>query len=58
VKRGRPAGWRKPDAKRHMIMVRISAEARHWLSREASSSFISMSEVVRQLIEKNIKRLR
>lgn len=56
LKRGRPSGWRKPDAKRFDIAIRISSATHEWLSRESQVAGISKSEICRQLIERQMTR--
>lgn len=52
--RGRPAGWRKVDPRSASIMVRLSPAARAWLAAQAKSAELSESEIVRQLIEREM----
>ena len=54
--RGRPFGWRKPDARRLTIMVRVSKEEHTLLRRAARARKLTMSDVIREAIRKAIKR--
>jgi len=49
-KRGRPAGWRKKDALRWSVMIRLPRPAAAWLAKVACRDGVSRSEVVRSLI--------
>jgi hypothetical protein len=49
-KRGRRKGWRKPDAMRSSMMVRLPDEVRDWLFKESTFHDVSESEIVRQVL--------
>lgn len=53
---GRPIGYRKPDALRAKIMVRLSVEQARWLWKRRENTELSMSEVIRKLIDDEMKR--
>ena len=48
--RGRPFGWRKPDAHRRNVVVRLTDQEHAKLIRIARREKISMSSVFRSLI--------
>ncbi len=54
--RGRPVGWRKPDANSMSIMVRLSEAARAWLAAESLAAGLTESEIIRQLIEQRMQQ--
>ena len=54
--RGRPVGWRKPDANSMSIMVRLSEAARAWLAAESQAAGLTESEIIRQLIEQRMQQ--
>lgn len=54
--RGRPTGWRKPDANSVSIMVRLSEAARAWLVAESKAAGLTESEIIRQLIEQRMRQ--
>ena len=49
-RRGRPQGWRKPDAYQRSLMIRLHDAEYAWLSRVGRAERLNMSEVVRRLI--------
>lgn len=49
-KRGRPVGWRKKNAMRSSVMVRLSSSVAAWLVWAARREGVGRSEVVRRLI--------
>lgn len=51
-RRGRPIGWRKPDRKSKMIMLRLSPVMLNWLRAQAKEHGLPMSELIRQAIER------
>lgn len=55
-RRGRPVGWRKPDAFTANVMVRLPTEQAKWLWAERGKTKRSMSEIVRRLIDDEMKR--
>lgn len=52
--RGRPVGWKKPDANSQSIMVRVSAATRVWLVAQSQASGLTESEIIRQLLEQRM----
>lgn len=48
---GRPVGWRKPNANRMSIMIRLSDELKTWLVEESDLNNLSISEIARQCLE-------
>jgi predicted DNA-binding protein len=51
-KRGRPVGWRKPNRLDRSLMVRLPPDLADWLKGESIRTGLTMSEMVRQLIER------
>lgn len=49
-KRGRPKGWRKPDAKRAFLLLRMTPEHMRRLTVIARRARVSRGELVRQWI--------
>lgn len=54
--RGRPVGWRKKDAMRKSIMVRLPADAAAWLRSTAWKMKIPQGRIVRGLINSFVAR--
>jgi hypothetical protein len=50
--RGRPVGWRKPDARRRPVMFRLAEAPWQWLRVQARFRRSSVSEVLRCLVER------
>ncbi len=49
---GRPVGWRKADARRHSIMIRLNDTERTKLRRLAKLAKRTASDVLRDLLRK------
>lgn len=47
---GRPVGWRKDDAKRETLMVRLTDGERAWLRKKSLVHDLPESEIVRRII--------
>jgi hypothetical protein len=56
VKRGRPKGWRKDDARRFSIMVRLDENGYMTVLAAALRQRTTVSEVVRKLIAGSVKK--
>ena len=52
--RGRKVGWRTKDPLCSLLMIRMSRSTRAWLERESKRAGLTMSELVRQVLEDRI----
>jgi len=50
--RGRPEGWRKPNRLERSLVVRLAPVDADWLKGESIRTGLSMSELLRQLIQR------
>lgn len=51
-KRGRPVGWRKPNALRCIVMIRLAEAPLRWLRAQTRSRRVHTSEIIRSLLER------
>jgi hypothetical protein len=51
-RRGRPIGWRKANARRLLLVIRLRADERRLLDRRARRDRVTVASLLRDLIEK------